>query len=1376
MMFVLPDVRQKDTGIKGYLKLIDLRFTRVQEEKHFQSYYFYTVMKHIRALCLFLTVVLLIGTIVDYLAPLDLQPLAYFDKDNVHKQIYVEADEEIRNEFIIRMIMIGILLAYIPFTFTKIFKRFWKLYTSVISTIATIITLIFVHDFRTVPERMIVLLVAVSISSGLTLIPAIISSLTLFIFYIFYFYFYIEVVGKPFFVVSVLVLVSGVFLIFITRKREILIRHKYRNLESLKLQSMRSEKIINQMLPAVVVDRVRKETKEKSLVQIIDDNERELSDNVTNINNNSSNNNNNNNNKEITPTTVSLANSQSKTTVDSNNNNSLSENNELIVDSYNRVTVLFCEIVNFNALIDKMTPVSVMTLLNEVYNSFDRLTDVYGVTKVEHIGNVYMVAGGCPVECQDHAQRVAHMSLGMLSVIRRYGIVQVRIGIHTGDVVGGIIGKKKLSWHLFGDSINTASRMSSHSTVGKIQVSQPVHQLLKPYFLFEDRGKIQVKGKGLMRTFFLIKTKNLDKRYTSIFSSLHREKPYIPPVDISEVSYDKPDDQPPTPHGQPPTPSSANTSISHSPTASNLGSLTHRNSTEFLKRERKGSIFASVVPPKVLNFLHGGSGNNNNTSTEMTSIDSPRNKDPEQGGSSGAPKKTARFANTPSSSISKGQSLSNLGALSQLAEEEEQEIEAQNNLSAVSGQLTMHNTSSGNLEATADLGKGVSGGNIIQSNNTQLSQLENKVKEHYTLRKLPFLRFLSDGDVVERQFKKDFVVQGFKRIITAMLFVTFLLAMGVISDYIYLKKSSFTAIIENSTVMVLDSSGNFVPLEDSSVDLGSIELEGTDENEIFDVVCGVRFAVVFAGLIMIYYISKLKEYALKKYIEFIAAAYFVFICAVMIVLSSIPPLNSIPIDSILCGVIMMIITVNYNFSGIRFWLANLVALTCIVFFEVTISWKQPSESELYLSHNYYLMITVAINILTCYSEEVITRQNWVHRKLTEKEQRETEKLVREILPGNIIDQMKGQDPNKPKPVDTTGTKPSESASSSSNSTPQSPVNPGTASSPSVNTQDSESTPPSSPTSTSLISSRQLIADVFDNVTIFLSDIVGFTEMAAKLSPRQLVETLNQIYSTFDAIAQENGVLKVATIGDAYLCVCGCPERFPDHAERIAKMATTMLESIKSIRTPDNSPIRMRIGIHSGPVIAGVVGIKMIHYQLWGDSCTIAQQMESGGKPDHIHVSESTYNLLKHKYIFEERPEGTIKKRNFKTYFLTRERVSTDPPPPQNTNYRPRAISIIKKDLIQINPSASSNSSQNSQNFDEIDTNLNTSSESEREEIEEENSYSTDDENDDSNNNNNNNSIVDHQIIISKNKSEIDNIVIGSLSPIKEKPEENVDNC
>eukprot|EP00026_Physarum_polycephalum_P001320 Phypoly_transcript_01321.p1 GENE.Phypoly_transcript_01321~~Phypoly_transcript_01321.p1 ORF type:complete len:738 (+),score=98.12 Phypoly_transcript_01321:65-2278(+) len=179
------------------------------------------------------------------------------------------------------------------------------------------------------------------------------------------------------------------------------------------------------------------------------------------------------------------------------------KHDSVIVDHFDSVTVMFCEIVNFNALLEKMPAQEVVQLLNDIYTAFDRLTDVHGVNKVEHIGNVYVVSAGCPEVTPYHSGRVAEMGLKMLSVVRHFKKVELRLGIHTGAVMAGVIGFKKLSYHLFGDTINTASRMCSHGAIQRIHVSESTYQLLSTKYIFESRGEIGVKGKGVMRTYFL---------------------------------------------------------------------------------------------------------------------------------------------------------------------------------------------------------------------------------------------------------------------------------------------------------------------------------------------------------------------------------------------------------------------------------------------------------------------------------------------------------------------------------------------------------------------------------------------------------------------------------------------------------------------------------------------------------------------------------------------------------------------------------------------------------------------------------------------------------------------------------------------------------
>ncbi|XP_025837432.1 atrial natriuretic peptide receptor 2-like [Agrilus planipennis] len=164
----------------------------------------------------------------------------------------------------------------------------------------------------------------------------------------------------------------------------------------------------------------------------------------------------------------------------------------------------------------------------------------------------------------------------------------------------------------------------------------------------------------------------------------------------------------------------------------------------------------------------------------------------------------------------------------------------------------------------------------------------------------------------------------------------------------------------------------------------------------------------------------------------------------------------------------------------------------------------------------------------------------------------------------------------------------------------------------------------------LIGGQAVIAETFDQVTIYFSDIVGFTALSAESTPLQVVDLLNDLYTCFDSIIENFDVYKVETIGDAYMVVSGLPERNGTrHAVEIARMSLALLEQVRKfkIRHRPNEPLKLRIGMHTGPCVAGVVGLKMPRYCLFGDTVNTASRMESNGLPLRIHVSPATKEVL-----------------------------------------------------------------------------------------------------------------------------------------------------
>lgn len=186
----------------------------------------------------------------------------------------------------------------------------------------------------------------------------------------------------------------------------------------------------------------------------------------------------------------------------------LKENQDTIAEGFAEVTVLFADLVGFTELAGRATPQTLVYWLNEIFSGFDLLAEQYGLEKIKTIGDAYMVVGGLPNPMEHHAEAIALMAMEMLEEVARFGEVQgqllrIRIGINTGPVVAGVIGRKKFIYDLWGDTVNIASRMESHGIPGYIQVTEATYQVLQDKFLFAERGLIAIKGKGYMKTYLL---------------------------------------------------------------------------------------------------------------------------------------------------------------------------------------------------------------------------------------------------------------------------------------------------------------------------------------------------------------------------------------------------------------------------------------------------------------------------------------------------------------------------------------------------------------------------------------------------------------------------------------------------------------------------------------------------------------------------------------------------------------------------------------------------------------------------------------------------------------------------------------------------------
>jgi class 3 adenylate cyclase len=289
--------------------------------------------------------------------------------------------------------------------------------------------------------------------------------------------------------------------------------------------------------------------------------------------------------------------------------------------------------------------------------------------------------------------------------------------------------------------------------------------------------------------------------------------------------------------------------------------------------------------------------------------------------------------------------------------------------------------------------------------------------------------------------------------------------------------------------------------------------------------------------------------------------------------------------------LILLLMASYTLIKLRFIYATVTGWALVGAYDiVAFSVRHLSFTKLALA-NIDLICANLIGMFSCYLIELYIRRNFFHTKLLEAEREKSERLLLNILPSAIAERLK--------------------------------------------------------------QNSSTLADYFPEVTVLFADLVDFTEIASRITPTELVTLLNEIFSAFDRLAEWHGLEKIKTIGDAYMLVGGLPVPRPEHAEAVAEMALDMLEEISRFRTKEGEPLSLRIGINTGPAVAGVIGLRKFSYDLWGDTVNTASRMESQGKAGSIQVTAATYQILRHKYLFKERGEIDVKgKGKMRAYLLT----------------------------------------------------------------------------------------------------------------------------
>jgi guanylate cyclase len=194
----------------------------------------------------------------------------------------------------------------------------------------------------------------------------------------------------------------------------------------------------------------------------------------------------------------------------------------------------------------------------------------------------------------------------------------------------------------------------------------------------------------------------------------------------------------------------------------------------------------------------------------------------------------------------------------------------------------------------------------------------------------------------------------------------------------------------------------------------------------------------------------------------------------------------------------------------------------------------------------------------------------------------------------------------------------------------------------------------------LKASTQPIADQMSSASILFADVVDFTPLAERLPPDEVVGILDHLFSHFDGLVERYGLEKIKTIGDSYMAAAGVPTPRPDHARALALMALDMLETMHDNDRIGHLGLELRVGINSGPVVAGIIGRKRFSYDLWGDAVNTASRMESQGTPGRIQITRATYELLGDEFICELRGSIPVKgKGDVETWYLTGRRATAD---------------------------------------------------------------------------------------------------------------------
>jgi class 3 adenylate cyclase len=1028
---------------------------------------------------------------------------------------------------------------------------------------------------------------------------------------------------------------------------------------------------------------------------------------------------------------------------------------DVISEKFHSATVMFTDFDNFSTLITADNAVEIVRILNLMFTVFDRCVHANGVYKVETVSSSYVAAAGVPEAAPDHAVRVVRTAIAIMEAVQQLDLgdelddledmqESLKIGINSGPLIAGVVGHKLPRYRLFGDTMNTASRMCSTSSPGKIQISKATHDLVRHArdLSFYDRGDCKVKGKGLLRCFYVSRGRvpsyvleelsalqveySIEEELSTAATTIEVE------AELGNIQMDAADME--TDSCSEHTSSSSTLAlVINGPDDTDRRSISaasdHSNSsdanshrevtgTELLhplstdmcaaassecditprddedEEEQSGVVQHSNANDDVDSGHHSTQQTQEEEEEEDNGLADLQDDVKQSLSSVSERNRTRSHQHTPSTSSSAGSGLGPLVSRSnQRSRAPHALATASNNQSRTGSGSSSANTLLGSTldkvsewlrpradsfvdradfeqqqrsqrerelewrddddfdsdddEWTAKQQRGKAPSRAApMSSDTDDFELPMPSRDRSATIRLrnteerPFqqvqdidsillgrysLQFEHDAQL-ERRFQSHYCRSTLPRVL--MRFPLLILAMTLlcISD-IYSDADRLTE------RLLLRFLGCVLPLVATWIVLSMLRTRPNFREHLFWILMmGITICIISNTAIETIALVNQNREA--------------------------PPFTDI-------GIFLIIFPISSHIFRMRYLHQWVMALLLTLQWCAQTLFVRPNGFGALAFQDCAIVIACAvIGIGLSYEKELLARGIYLTMVAKRRVQRDISELLVRMLPPQVIPQMlvmaKMSEPDHDQQRDPK----LQPVKAKSGYALQSPVmqlyRSGQKTVPAAGLgsghrgRGSISISHISDTTTEVdlrgrsdsddddtrdrglvMSMENVMAYQYGMVTLLQCDICGFTPLCAELSTEEIVFLLNDMFFAFDQIVDWHGVYKIETVGDAYICVAGAPTPCLDHAERMARVAIDILSTIETFATSSGRKLQMRVGLHSGACVGGVVGMgAMPRFHFFGENVLITERMETNAEPGRCHVTETTYSLLRSRFEFK----------------------------------------------------------------------------------------------------------------------------------------------